>query len=384
MSEIVVAEIIEEVERVEVVVQEASDGAPGTAGTITIGTVTTGAPGSEVIITNVGTASAAILNITIPRGNAGSEANVTNTNVNVAIASNPNATLDALGYDLLALDLGRISLRDDFMGGTDSATVVGQLNWQVSYVNGAGSTRPQQNDGFGVLGLNTAAARRAYAVAIQDVSNLIGGGGFFLSALRTSSFKLRTRVRISTLDCRFDVGFRSFAVTSSRGTRNLSIIYCKASAAWTASTVMTAGDFRRPVSANGRRYYASAGTTSGTEPTWPTAYGATVVDGSVTWTCDGRDGNGQLQISSAAGDEALGNIASTGVTVAANTWYVIDVGWSGTEWTCTVNGSSPVSVAAAADVGNVLLPYFDIETTTATSAVLSMDFWGMVVNLTRP
>lgn len=43
----------------------------GPSGTITIGTVTTGAPGSNVIITNTGTPSAAILNITIPRGSQG-------------------------------------------------------------------------------------------------------------------------------------------------------------------------------------------------------------------------------------------------------------------------------------------------------------------------
>lgn len=46
-------------------------GATGPAGTITIGTVTTGAPGSSVVITNTGTPENAILNITIPRGDTG-------------------------------------------------------------------------------------------------------------------------------------------------------------------------------------------------------------------------------------------------------------------------------------------------------------------------
>ena len=40
----------------------------GIAGTITVGTVTTGAPGSSVIVTNRGTATAAILDFTIPQG----------------------------------------------------------------------------------------------------------------------------------------------------------------------------------------------------------------------------------------------------------------------------------------------------------------------------
>ena len=41
-------------------------GIAGTAATITVGTVTTGAPGSSVIVTNRGTATAAILDFTIP------------------------------------------------------------------------------------------------------------------------------------------------------------------------------------------------------------------------------------------------------------------------------------------------------------------------------
>lgn len=46
-------------------------GPAGEAATITIGTVTTGDPGTNVIIENVGTPSAAILNFTIPRGDVG-------------------------------------------------------------------------------------------------------------------------------------------------------------------------------------------------------------------------------------------------------------------------------------------------------------------------
>ena len=48
-----------------------SDGLDGTAATVTVGTTTTGAPGSEAIVTNVGTDTAAILNFTIPAGESG-------------------------------------------------------------------------------------------------------------------------------------------------------------------------------------------------------------------------------------------------------------------------------------------------------------------------
>lgn len=46
-------------------------GATGPAGTITVGTVTTGAPGSSVIVTNSGTPENAILDFTIPEGEQG-------------------------------------------------------------------------------------------------------------------------------------------------------------------------------------------------------------------------------------------------------------------------------------------------------------------------
>lgn len=46
-------------------------GIPGTSATITIGTVTTGEPGSDASVVNVGTSSNAILDFVIPRGDKG-------------------------------------------------------------------------------------------------------------------------------------------------------------------------------------------------------------------------------------------------------------------------------------------------------------------------
>lgn len=43
----------------------------GASSTITIGTVTTGAAGSSATVTNSGTASAAVLDFTIPKGDKG-------------------------------------------------------------------------------------------------------------------------------------------------------------------------------------------------------------------------------------------------------------------------------------------------------------------------
>lgn len=48
-----------------------TNGTNGTAATVSLGTVSTGVPGSNVIITNSGTSSAALFNFTIPRGDVG-------------------------------------------------------------------------------------------------------------------------------------------------------------------------------------------------------------------------------------------------------------------------------------------------------------------------
>lgn len=54
---------------------------------------------------------------------------------------------------------------------------------------------------------------------------------------------------------------------------------------WQASTPYLLGQTREPSTPNGRVYEVTvAGTSSSTEPTWPTSgIGSTVVDGSVTW-----------------------------------------------------------------------------------------------------
>lgn len=55
-------------------------GAGGAAATVSVGSVSTGAPGSQATVTNVGTANNAKLNFTIPQGTAGTNGtNGTNT-----------------------------------------------------------------------------------------------------------------------------------------------------------------------------------------------------------------------------------------------------------------------------------------------------------------
>lgn len=73
-------------------------GPAGTAATIAVGAVTTGSPGTSVVVTNSGTTSAAIFNFTIPRGDAGTNATVTaGTNITVTdgqVSVSANAEFD--------------------------------------------------------------------------------------------------------------------------------------------------------------------------------------------------------------------------------------------------------------------------------------------------
>lgn len=58
---------------------------------------------------------------------------------------------------------------------------------------------------------------------------------------------------------------------------------------WVASTAYALGAQRVPLARNGHYYeVTTAGTSGATEPAWPTTQGATVADGTVTWTERGR------------------------------------------------------------------------------------------------
>ena len=59
--------------------QDGSDGAPGQAATITVGSTTTGNAGTNASVTNSGTTSAAVLDFVIPRGADGQDITITQT-----------------------------------------------------------------------------------------------------------------------------------------------------------------------------------------------------------------------------------------------------------------------------------------------------------------
>lgn len=88
-------------------------GDTGTAATITIGSVTTGEPGTNVVVSNSGTSTNAILNFQIPRGTPGADGGVTVDDVLNSTSFNPVANRTvyaALQEKVSQTDLNELAL----------------------------------------------------------------------------------------------------------------------------------------------------------------------------------------------------------------------------------------------------------------------------------
>lgn len=87
------------------------------------------------------------------------------------------------------------------------------------------------------------------------------------------------------------------------------------SGAWVATTAYSVGNRVTPTSANINGLYyratASTGSSGAAEPTWPTTAGGTVVDGDVTWTCEGPAPVRAAHGTSTVYNSALGGIWRT-------------------------------------------------------------------------
>lgn len=73
------------------------------------------------------------------------------------------------------------------------------------------------------------------------------------------------------------------------GSKTAAYVAAASAVARVNSTAYLVGQLRRPGTSNGYVYQVVvAGTSAGSEPTWPTVIGTTVTDGGVTWLCVGR------------------------------------------------------------------------------------------------
>lgn len=127
-------------------------------------------------------------------------------------------------------------------------------------------------------------------------------------------------------------------------------------AAWTASTAYAVGFNARPVTSNGLKYICTTAGTSGvSQPTWPTTIGATVVDGTVTWTCAGADGDpSHLLQFFVAGADPLVNIttalSSVVMPITSGQQLTLSVRTAPTGVFFSVNGETEVFIATTAAI----------------------------------
>lgn len=109
---------------------------------------------------------------------------------------------------------------------------------------------------------------------------------------------------------------------------------------WVASTAYSVGDSVIPTSPNGKRYTVTSTsgsapyTSGGSQPTWPTTVGQTVVDNELTWTCTADDRpiteitlgltSGDLDTNTPGDPLDLGTDISSGVSNAVDFYVRID------------------------------------------------------------
>lgn len=146
--------------------------------------------------------------------------------------------------------------------------------------------------------------------------------------------------------------YRFAPVTKDPGeTRSVILRFYKVCANfWRPNEIYDATEYVRPTGrGNGYAFQCTqAGTSGGREPVWPRALGATVVDGSIVWTCTAAAGNGlnEITVASAVPDDGL-SVSSPLVTEFSNVLVDYTGGTLGQDYdvvfTVTINGKPRVA-----------------------------------------
>ena len=165
---------------------QGEQGPAGNAATITIGNVTTSAPGTSASVTNSGTSSAAVLDFVLPKGKDGADGGVTvdealsNTSVNpvqnraVKAALDNRAVLDDTNtftspntFDIIYMQKNVGIIR--WYEGSQSV-VVGNINAE-SYTGEANTAKKATKDGDGNIITSTYATKTELNSYVKSVNN---------------------------------------------------------------------------------------------------------------------------------------------------------------------------------------------------------------------
>lgn len=149
-------------------------GDAGTAATITIGSVTTGEPGTNASVTNSGTSTNAILNFTIPRGNPGSGGG-TSVEVDAALSDTSlNPVQNKVIYSALEDKMNTA----DILSGFALSGGVTNIRWRegtqfvgsINAVNYSGTARAATHDGDGNVITSTYAKKTDISGVVKSVN----------------------------------------------------------------------------------------------------------------------------------------------------------------------------------------------------------------------
>lgn len=152
---------------------QGAQGPAGNAATITIGSVTTSAPGTSAQVTNRGTSSAAVLDFVLPKGKDGADGGVTVDEALSATSTNPvqnnviyNALLNKVGTDIysgFALLGGATQIK--WREGT-------QFIGSINAANYSGTARAATHDGDGNVIVDTYAKKTDVSGMVKSVNNI--------------------------------------------------------------------------------------------------------------------------------------------------------------------------------------------------------------------
>jgi hypothetical protein len=166
---------------------QGAQGPAGNAATITIGSVTTSAPGTSAQVTNSGTSSAAVLDFVLPKGKDGADGGVTVDEELSATSTNPvqnravktaldsRAVLDDTNtftspntFDIIYMQKNVGSIR--WYEGSQSV-VVGHVNAE-SYTGEANTAKKATKDGDGNVITSTYATKTELNSCVKTVNNV--------------------------------------------------------------------------------------------------------------------------------------------------------------------------------------------------------------------
>lgn len=155
------------------------NGNPGSAATIAVGTVTTGLPGTSATVTNVGTSSAAVFDFTIPRGDKG-EAGSGSGDM-LAADYDPNGTVANAG-GIAAYVASEIPPLYTELGENTDGPITQKASREALYVDSGKTvvklgTKALSTDTYGARSTSVGAGTRAggdNSVAVGDSSSAMG------------------------------------------------------------------------------------------------------------------------------------------------------------------------------------------------------------------